>query len=99
MSVFCRDTGHQWTVTGAGALGTADLGVAYDLVEEVAINLTREPPELTQDWGNRLLEGTNRNLWAPGPRERSSDPDLTVSVQESPADVWVGGGLLQGGGH
>ena len=28
--------------------------------------------ELTQDWGNRLWEGTNRTLCAPG--ERSSDP-------------------------
>ena len=27
------------------------------------------------------------------------DPDLPVSVQESPAEAWVGGGLLQGWGH
>ena len=26
-------------------------------------------------------------------------PDLPVSVQESPAEAWVGGGLLQGRGH
>ena len=26
-------------------------------------------------------------------------PDLPVSVQESPAEAWVGGGLLQGQGH
>ena len=31
------------------------------------------------------------------PQER--EPDLPVSVQESPADVWVGRGLLQGWGH
>ena len=27
------------------------------------------------------------------------DPDLPMSVQESPAGAWVGGGLLQGLGH
>ena len=26
-------------------------------------------------------------------------PDLPLSVQESPAEAWVGGGLLQGRGH
>ena len=30
---------------------------------------------------------------------REIDPDLPVSVQESPTEVWVGGGLLQGRGH
>ena len=35
----------------AGALGAADLGIAYALLEEVTINPTIEPPELTQDWG------------------------------------------------
>ena len=29
---------------------------------------------LPQDWGNRLLEGTNKTLCAPGARERSNDP-------------------------
>jgi len=29
---------------------------------------TIEPPELTQDWGNRLLEGTNKILCTPGSR-------------------------------
>ena len=26
--------------------------------------------ELTQDWGNRLLEGTNKTVCAPGPRRK-----------------------------
>ena len=30
---------------------------------------------------------------------QETDPDLPVSVQETPAEVWVGGGLLQGWGH
>ena len=27
---------------------------------------------------------------------QETDPDLPVSVQESPEEAWVGGGLLQG---
>ena len=60
----------EWTAAGAGALGAVDLGMAQALLEEVTINLTIELPELTQDWGNRLLEGTNRTLCAPGPRRK-----------------------------
>ena len=32
------------------------------------------PPELTQDWRNRLLEGTNKTCVHQDPGERSSDP-------------------------
>ena len=84
--------GQQWTAIGAGALGAADLDMAYALLEEVAINPTIEPRELTQHWGNRLLEGTNNPVHtrtqekgAVTPQE--TDPDLPVSVQESPAEV------------
>ena len=30
---------------------------------------------------------------------QETDPDLPVSVQESPAEAWVGGDLLQGQGQ
>ena len=30
---------------------------------------------------------------------QETDPDLPMSVQESPAEAWVGGGLLQGWGQ
>ena len=63
-------TGQQRTVAVAGALGAADLGVAQALLEEVAIKPTIEQPELSQDWGNRLLEGTNRTLCTLGPRRK-----------------------------
>ena len=53
----------------SGALGAADLGMAKTLVE-VTINPTIEPPELTQDWANRLLEGTNKTFHAPGIRRK-----------------------------
>ena len=57
----------------------AGLGMAQALLEEVTINPTIELLELTQDWGNRLLEGTNRTLCAPGdPTE--TEPDLPLSV-------------------
>ena len=31
--------------------------------------------------------------------QHETDPDLPMSVQESPAELWVGGGLLQCWGH
>ena len=62
--------GSQRTAAGAGALGAADRGVAEAPSEEVATNPTTELPELTQDWVNRLLEGTNRTLCALGPRRK-----------------------------
>ena len=52
------------------ALGAADLGMARALLEEVAVNPTIELSELTQNWGRRLLQGTNRTLCAPGPRKK-----------------------------
>ena len=49
-SISCGSRGQQWTVAGTGALGAADLGMAYALLEEVSINPTIELPELAQDW-------------------------------------------------
>ena len=31
--------------------------------------------------------------------QQETDPDLPMSVQESPAEVWLGSGLLQGWRH
>ena len=42
-------------------------------MEEIAINPPIELPELTQDWGNRLLEA-RQNLVHRDPGERSRDP-------------------------
>ena len=30
---------------------------------------------------------------------QETDPDFLMSVQESPEEAWVSGGLLQGWGH
>ena len=71
-------------------------------MEEVIINSTTELPELTQDWENRLLEGTNKTLCTSGPRRKEQWPhkrliDLAVpvSVQESPVELQVSSGLPQ----
>ena len=76
-------------------------------MEEVVINPTIELSELTQDWEIvlwRAQEGTNRTLYAPGPKKgavtpQETDPDLSVSVQESLAEAWVNSGLLKVWGH
>ena len=60
--------------------------------------------EFTQDWGN-TLKGHKQNIVHTRTQEegavtpQETDPDLPVSVQESPAEAWVSGGLLQGWGH
>ena len=55
--------------------------------------------------GKQTLGGHKQNLVRTRTREKGAgtpqetDPDLPVSVQESLAEAWVGGGLLQGWGH
>ena len=62
-------------------------------MEEVAINPTIEPPKLTQDWENRLLEGADKNLVCNRTQEKGAvtpqktDPDLPMSVDESPTEL------------
>jgi len=60
--------------------------------------------ELTQDWETDSWRAQTKPYAYRDPGERSSDPqetdsDLPVSVQESPAEVWVSSDLLQGRGH
>ena len=59
--------GQWWPAAGSRALSA--VVCAWDLLKEVTINPTIEP-EVTQDWGNRLLEGTNKILCAPGLRRK-----------------------------
>ena len=70
-------------------------------MEEVTINPTIEPPKLTQDWETDSWRAQTKpcKYQDSGESKRSSDPirddpGLPVSVQESLAEVWVGGGLL-----
>ena len=70
-------------------------------MEEVAINPTIELPELTQNWEIDSWRGTNRTRTQKkgAVTPQKTDPDLPRSVQDSPVEVWVGGGLLQDGRH
>ena len=55
--------------------------------------------------GKQTLGGHRQTLMCTRTQEKGAvtpqetDPDLPMSVQESPAEVWVGDGLLQGWGH
>ena len=71
-------------------------------------NPSKEPSELTEDFGNRLLEGTKkkpvhqvctRSQEKGAVTLKETDPVLPVSVQESQAEVWVSGGLIEGRSH
>ena len=57
-------------------------------MEEVTINSTIELPDLTQDWGNRLLEGTNRTVCTRNQEKGAVPPqvielEFPVRLQES----------------
>ena len=61
--------------------------------------------ELNTGLGKQTLGGHKQNLVHTGSQEigavtpDETDPDLPVSVQDSPVEVRVGGGLLQGRGQ
>ena len=69
LSVCCGVQVSSGWLQGRGS-GCNRPGFGIALLEEVAINPTIELPEITQDWGNRLLEGTNRTLCTTGPRRK-----------------------------
>ena len=103
LSVSCRGTGQQWSAAGAGALGAADLGMAYALLEEVTINPTQSH-QTYPALGKQTLRGHKKDLVCTRTPEkgavtpRETDPDLPVSVQESLVELYVSSGLLQGRG-
>ena len=57
-----------------------------------------------QGLGEQTLGGHKQNLVCTRTQEKGAmtpqeiDPDLPMSVQESPAEAWVSSGLLQGSG-
>ena len=57
-------------IVQARILEWVDMPSSRGLLEEVVINPTIELLEVTQDWGNRLLEGTNKTFCTPGPRRK-----------------------------
>ena len=54
--------------------GAADLGMAWALLEEVAITPTLELPELTQDWEIDSWRAQTERCVHQDAGERSSDP-------------------------
>ena len=73
-------------------------------MEKVFFNPTIESPEL-KGLGKQMLGGHKQNLVCTKTQKKrevipqETDPDLPVSVQESPVEAWVSGGVLQGRGH
>ena len=63
--------------------GAADLGMAWALLEEVAITPTLELPELTQDWEIDSYRGHKQNIMCTRSQEKAAmtpqetDPDLS----------------------
>ena len=82
----------QWPATGTGALGAEDLGTAYALLEEVAINPTYSRQNLHRTGETDSWRVHTKPCACQDPKERSSDPeetdsDLHMGVQESPAEA------------
>ena len=85
LSVSCGGVGQQRPATGAADPGAADLGMAYSLLEKVAINPTTEPPELTRDWETDFWRAQTESVCTRTQEKGSvtpqeTDPDLPVSV-------------------
>ena len=103
LSISCGGTGQQWTAAGAGALGAADMGMA-PAWRRSPLTPHRAARTYT-GLGKQTLGGHRQKLVGTRSQEKGAvtlqetDPDLPVSVQESPAEVWIGVGLLQVWGH
>ena len=104
LSVFCGGMGQQWTTAGAGAL--LQQSCIWHKPSWRRSPLT--PPQSCQNLhrtGKQTLGGHKQNLVHTRTQEKGavtpqeSDSDFSVSVQESLAEVWVGGALLQGWGR
>ena len=82
---------HRWRGSGycRPGYGISPLG-------EVTINSAVEPPELTQGWGNRLMEGMNKTLCPSGPRRKEQWPHkgLTQTCQVSRSFWWRCGSVV-----
>ena len=87
----CRDRGSGYSRLG---YGISPLGGDCHLPTIVA-------PELTQDWETDSWRAQTKSCLHQDPGERRSDPsgDWPRIVHESPVEIWVSGGLLQGWGH
>ena len=97
-------TDQQWPATVVEALGAADLGVAYALLKVEPLTPPYSHQNLhrtgeTDSWRAQIEPWGTRTQEKGAMTPQETDPDLPVSVQESRAEAWVGGGLLQGWGQ
>ena len=102
LSISYRGTSQQWTATGTGALGAADW--VWHKPSWRRSPLT--PPQICQNLPRtrkQILGGHKQNLVHQDPGKGSvtpqeTDPDLPVSIQEFPAQVWVMVACCRNGG-
>ena len=85
LSTSFGGTGQLWTATETGS-GFSRHGYGISPLGGASRPYT--------GLGNRLFEGT-RTQEKGAATTQETDPELPVSVQESPAEAWVGGGLRQ----
>ena len=100
LSVSCRGTGQQWSAAGAG------LWMQWTWVWHKPswrrLPLTHHRATRTYTGlGKQTLGGHKQKLVYTRTQEKGAvtPQDLFMSVQESLAEAWVDGGLLQGWGH
>ena len=73
LSISCGGMGQQQTATGTGALGAADVGMAYTLLEEVIINPTIDCQNLHRTGATSSWRAQTKAYVHQDPGERSSD--------------------------
>ena len=64
---------QQWNDSGAGVLCVVDLGMAEALLEEVPINPTIEPTELSRVWETESWRAQTKPCVHQDPGEINSD--------------------------
>ena len=103
LSVSCGGTGQQWTAAGAGS-ECSRLGCGISLLGGGRHYPHHRAARTYTGLGKQTFGGHKQNLCTRTQEKgavtpQQTDPDLPVSVQESPVEAWVSGGLLQGWGH
>ena len=74
LSVSWGGAGQQWPATGQGLWAQHTWVWHKPSYRRSPSTLPQELPEIMQDWGKSLSEGTNKILCAPGPRRKEPWP-------------------------
>ena len=61
--------------------------------------LQSNPIPARDSWRTQIKTCVHQDPWERSRDPTNTDPDLPVSVWESPVAAWVNGGLLRGQGH